>query len=829
MPPEAFEGKSDARGDVYSLGLTLYEMLAFRPAFDEKERGRLVKQVSESLTSAPGQAQPRRPARPGDDRPQGHRAHARRSVRDGGRAGGRPPAVPGRRAHPARRASLAERYARWARHHPEIAILGGVLTAVLVVATIGSLTAAARFRDQANQQKLIAAEREIERMKAEARRVEAETARAEADLRRAEQKAVIDFLLHDMLGSASPELAQGRTVTVAEVLAAADRAIEGKLKGQPLVEATVRQVLGNTYRGLGELDKAAHHLKEALALRTAKLGAEDRETLMAMGDLAQTMRFNSHMNERSRMEETRAFLERTLELQRRVLGEDDPATLTTMHDLADALHDLGRRAEAQPLHERALEARRRILGPEHPDTLQSMNDLADVYRDSNQFDRAKDLYEKTLALDRRVLGPEHPKTLTVLEDYAELLVDRAGEEGQRGLKMFEEAVAGNRKVRPKHPLTRIATRKLADHLEARGKAAEACTLLEAVEKMLRESLGPDHPGTHEIRISLASAYQAAGRMSDAIPLLEAELKAFESGKGSDDFEMIPRRVDLAEACQAAGRTAEAISLLDASVNQIRAMKRRDHPDTITMMNNIAVVYKHAGKPERAIPLYEEALKLRIASDGPDHPDTLIVKGNLGIAYAEVGRLAEALPLLEDVARASRKQTSLLWVKVALVEAYGQSRRFDKAAALAREQLAEARAALPAGSPQLAGVMASSGLALLKAKLWGEAEPLLRECLAIREKADPGDWRTFNTRSLLGGALLGQKKYAEAEPLLLQGYEGMKAREKSIPAPGRIRIPEALDRLIEFSTATNKPDAVKTWQAERAKYPSDASPKPTPSR
>ena len=46
MPPEAFGGKVDSRGDVYSLGLTLYEMLAFRPAFDEKERGRLVKQVT---------------------------------------------------------------------------------------------------------------------------------------------------------------------------------------------------------------------------------------------------------------------------------------------------------------------------------------------------------------------------------------------------------------------------------------------------------------------------------------------------------------------------------------------------------------------------------------------------------------------------------------------------------------------------------------------------------------------------------------------------------------------------------------------------------------
>src|SRR5262249_40632654 len=46
MPPEAFEGKTDARSDVYSLGLTLYELLAFRPAFEEKERNRLIKQVT---------------------------------------------------------------------------------------------------------------------------------------------------------------------------------------------------------------------------------------------------------------------------------------------------------------------------------------------------------------------------------------------------------------------------------------------------------------------------------------------------------------------------------------------------------------------------------------------------------------------------------------------------------------------------------------------------------------------------------------------------------------------------------------------------------------
>jgi hypothetical protein len=100
---------------------------------------------------------------------------------------------------------------------------------------------------------------------------------------------------------------------------------------------------------------------------------------------------------------------------------------------------------------------------------------------------------------------------------------------------------------------------------------------------------------------------------------------------------------------------------------------------------------------------------------------------------------------------------------------------------------------------------------------------LRECLALREKRQPDDWRTFNTRSMLGGALLGQKKYADAEPLLLAGYEGMKRREKTIPPQGSARLPEALDRLIELYDATNKPDDVTKWRAERAKYPPEVAP------
>src|SRR5262249_9112310 len=115
--------------------------------------------------------------------------------------------------------------------------------------------------------------------------------------------------------------------------------------------------------------------------------------------------------------------------------------------------------------------------------------------------------------------------------------------------------------------------------------------------------------------------------------------------------------------------------------------------------------------------------------------------------------------------------------------------------------------------------------LLTAEKFAEAEPVLRECLSIREKRDADAWTTFNTQSLLGGALLGQKKFDAAEPLLLAGYAGMKKRAKAMLAPYRIRLREAADRLVALYPATNQPDELKKWQEERTKSPEAKRPTP----
>jgi hypothetical protein len=151
----------------------------------------------------------------------------------------------------------------------------------------------------------------------------------------------------------------------------------------------------------------------------------------------------------------------------------------------------------------------------------------------------------------------------------------------------------------------------------------------------------------------------------------------------------------------------------------------------------------------------------------------------------------------------------------LVHCYTKLLQPEKAGPILRELSEYWREAAGADSPQYAGQLASLGLNLLEQQKSVDAEPILRECLLIREKTEADAWTTFNTKSLLGGSLLGQKNYADAEPLLLAGYEGMKEREAKIPPKGTIFLTEALERIVQLYDAWGKPDQAAEWREKLA--------------
>jgi hypothetical protein len=118
------------------------------------------------------------------------------------------------------------------------------------------------------------------------------------------------------------------------------------------------------------------------------------------------------------------------------------------------------------------------------------------------------------------------------------------------------------------------------------------------------------------------------------------------------------------------------------------------------------------------------------------------------------------------------------------------------------------------SEGLAVDLAGLGNNLLQQANWTEAEASLRECLVIREKIMPDNWRRFNAMSLLGGALLGQRRFAESEPLLVAGYDGLKDRQMAIAFESQSVVSDAARRVVVLYHDWGMPDQARVWKTKR---------------
>jgi serine/threonine protein kinase/WD40 repeat protein len=139
-PPERFEGRCDARGDVYGLGLTLYELLTLRPAFDQADRTRLLDQV---MRAAPPRPRRLAPSLPRDletivlkaiSRDPAQRYQTARDLAD------ELARFLDDRPIRARRATWPERLWRWARRDPVTAGLLAGLVLVFLAGFVGVFT-----------------------------------------------------------------------------------------------------------------------------------------------------------------------------------------------------------------------------------------------------------------------------------------------------------------------------------------------------------------------------------------------------------------------------------------------------------------------------------------------------------------------------------------------------------------------------------------------------------------------------------------------------------------------------------------------------------------
>jgi hypothetical protein len=425
-------------------------------------------------------------------------------------------------------------------------------------------------------------------------------------------------------------------------------------------------------------------------------------------------------------------------------------------------------------------AAQRITGKfdQQPEVEAAIRDtIGQTYMDLGLYSEARKQLERAMDLHRRLLGAENPKTLKTMSR----LGTTARLEGKyaEAETLFGRALETERRVLgPEHPDTLYSMNNLANDYDKQGKYAQAEALDTQTLEIRRRVLGPEHPETLASMTNLADVYYSQGKYAQAEALDSQTLEIRRRALGPEHPNTLTSMNGLAVDYDSQGKYAQAEALFSQTQEIQRRVLGPEHPSTLISMSNLAGTYGYQGKYAQAEALYSQTLKIKNRVRGPEHPTTLNTLSDFASMYQRQG-------------------------KYALAETY------------AAQALAGRRHALGPEHPDTMASAADLALAYLSQGKFTESEPLARQAMEFDRKKQPDDWQGFRAETLLGASVAGQKKYAEAEPLLLEGYQGMVARKDKMEAADQYHLDRAREWIVQLYQAWGKPEKAAEWKQGRA--------------
>lgn len=290
--------------------------------------------------------------------------------------------------------------------------------------------------------------------------------------------------------------------------------------------------------------------------------------------------------------------EKSYSERKKLLGNDHPATLTSMSILASVLGKQEKYVEGENLHRLTLEMRQKVLGKKHPNTLTSANDLAVVLYKQHKPKDAEELLRQTLETSQNVLGKEHPVSLKSMNCLALVL-------------------------------------------HRRGKLKEAEKLHQQTLKTRQKVLGKDHPASLASMNNLALVLENQGNYEDAEELHGQTLEISQKVLGKEHPYTLMSMGNLAALLDNHGKHEDAETLQQQTLEKSQKLLGKEHPQTLVSMKRLAEVLYSEGKYEAAEELFRQALEIRQKVLGKEHPQTLKSMESLAWVLHKQGKHKEA--------------------------------------------------------------------------------------------------------------------------------------------------------------------------------------------
>jgi tetratricopeptide (TPR) repeat protein len=349
----------------------------------------------------------------------------------------------------------------------------------------------------------------------------------------------------------------------------------------------------------------------------------------------------------------------TLDLMRRVLGEDDEETLRITNGHGADLRAQGEFAAARALDEDSLARHRRVFGDDHPETFQAGNNLAVDLELTSDYRAAYASDEKTRQ-DRLDFYGRDDNILVVFSmnavarDLRQLgLYPQARDLAEQAYRLFQDVV-GRGVLRGNHAWVLLQAKDLSVARRMAGDFAEALVLARDVYDRYVSDFTPDHPDTLAAAINLGNALRRTGDLDSAATLIEQTVEGYRRALGEQHPFTHASILNLAIVQRQIGRRDNRLDLTEVARSQLRtalesltAAVGADHHYTLTCASSLATVHADLGGVEESRELGERALPRLKAVLGDDHPHTLMCAANLSLDLRALGRVEEADELHEE--------------------------------------------------------------------------------------------------------------------------------------------------------------------------------------